>query len=215
MRYIATVDTSRHRVFQLIDSEVVCDDKVVIIAADDLHLFGVLSSALHVSWSIATGGWLGVGNDSVYVKSRVFDPFPFPDATDRQRSAIAALGERLDKVRRDALAENPKLTMTGLYNLVAEVRSDAVLSEAREREVTAARARIVAKLHDDLDAAVADAYGWGEEWRQAPLPPAEIVARLVRLNAERAAEEKAELVRWLRPDYQIPRFATAAEPAAG
>ena len=69
-----------------------------------------------------------------------------------------------------------------------------------------ARAFIVAKLHDDLDAAVADAYGWGEEWRRSPLPPAEIVRRLVALNAERAKEEAEGHVRWLRPDYQKPRF---------
>ncbi|HWH16751.1 MAG TPA: hypothetical protein VNT77_00205, partial [Allosphingosinicella sp.] len=55
----------------------------------------------------------------------------------------------------------------------------------------------------DLDAAVAAAYGW-----PADLPAAEIVARLVALNAERAAEEAAGHVRWLRPDYQKPRFGT-------
>ena len=57
---------------------------------------------------------------------------------------------------------------------------------------------------------MAEAYGWGEDWRRAPqgtgLPPAEIVRRLVALNATRAAEEAKGHVRWLRPDYQIPRF---------
>ncbi len=38
------------------------------------------------------------------------------------------------------------------------------------------------------------------------LAPAEIVARLVTLNAERKAEEEAGTIRWLRPDYQIARF---------
>ena len=95
--------------------------------------------------------------------------------------------------------------MTGLYNLVAAIR-DGTLPPELEQQAVRARARIVAKLHDDLDLAVADAYGWGEEWRRAPLPPAEIVARLVALNAERAAEEAAGTIRWLRPDYQIPRF---------
>jgi hypothetical protein len=90
--------------------------------------------------------------------------------------------------------------MTGLYNLVADVRSGLALSPAREAEVVRARARIVAKLHDDLDAAVAAAYGW-----PADLAPAEIVARLVALNAERAAEEAAGTIRWLRPDYQVGR----------
>jgi hypothetical protein len=116
----------------------------------------------------------------------------------RLASCIAALMERLDASRRAALAEDPKLTITGLYDLVGKVCSGA-----------APTPRIVAKLHDDLDQAVADAYGWGEEWRRAPLPPGEIVARLVKLNAERAAEEQAGTIRWLRPDYQIPRFAKA------
>lgn len=54
-------------------------------------------------------------------------------------------------------------------------------------------------------AAVADAYGWGEDHRAGRLTDEVIVARLVALNAERHAEERAGKVRWLRPDYQIPR----------
>jgi hypothetical protein len=34
--------------------------------------------------------------------------------------------------------------------------------------------------------------------------------RLVALNAERANEEAEGHVRWLQPDYQIPRFAQSA-----
>jgi hypothetical protein len=34
----------------------------------------------------------------------------------------------------------------------------------------------------------------------------EILERLVALHDERVAEERRGLVRWLRPDYQIPRF---------
>jgi hypothetical protein len=59
-----------------------------------------------------------------------------------------------------------------------------------------------------LPAATAEcltSYGWPAE-----LPPSEIVARLVALNAERAAEERAGHVRWLRPDYQVPRFGDGA-----
>jgi hypothetical protein len=66
----------------------------------------------------------------------------------------------------------------------------------------AARAGIVHRLHEQIDAAVADAYGW-----PADLTPSEIVTRLVALNAERAKEEAEGHIRWLRPDYQIPRFA--------
>jgi hypothetical protein len=55
---------------------------------------------------------------------------------------------------------------------------------------------------------VFQAYGWPET-----LADEEILGRLVALNAERAREEAAGHVRWLRPDYQIPRFARQA-PAA-
>ncbi|MDR0882981.1 MAG: class I SAM-dependent DNA methyltransferase, partial [Candidatus Adiutrix sp.] len=51
--------------------------------------------------------------------------------------------------------------------------------------------------HDELDAAVAGAYGW-----PADLPDEEILSRLVALNAERVEEEKNGLIRWLRPEYQ-------------
>ncbi|MFN8349951.1 MAG: hypothetical protein U0U25_00655 [Flavobacteriales bacterium] len=56
---------------------------------------------------------------------------------------------------------------------------------------------ILKQLHDELDAAVAKAYGW-----PANLSADEILSRLVALNAERAAEEARGLVRWLRPEYQ-------------
>ncbi len=60
---------------------------------------------------------------------------------------------------------------------------------------------VLAELHRDLHAAVAEAYGW-----PADLAEDAILARLVALNAERAREEREGTVRWLRPDYQIPRF---------
>ena len=64
---------------------------------------------------------------------------------------------------------------------------------------------ILRQLHDELDAAVAEAYGW-----PADLPEDEILVRLVTLNAERAKEEEKGVVRWLRPEYQKP---TGEQPA--
>jgi len=58
---------------------------------------------------------------------------------------------------------------------------------------------VLRQIHDDLDAAVADAYGW-----PADLPDEQILARLVALNAQRAEEEKRGLIRWLRPQFQNP-----------
>ncbi|PKP82406.1 MAG: RNA-binding protein [Alphaproteobacteria bacterium HGW-Alphaproteobacteria-18] len=55
------------------------------------------------------------------------------------------------------------------------------------------------ELHDEIDAAVAAAYGW-----PADLSEEDILSRLVALNRERALEEAAGRVRWLRPEYQNP-----------
>jgi hypothetical protein len=64
-------------------------------------------------------------------------------------------------------------------------------------------------LHTDLDAAVAEAYGW-----PADLPEPQVLERLVALNAERAAEEERGLVRWLRPSLQAPQAVARAVDGA-
>jgi hypothetical protein len=58
---------------------------------------------------------------------------------------------------------------------------------------------VLRDLHDELDRAVLDAYGWPRD-----LDGQALLQRLVDLNAARAAEEEAGLVRWLRPEYQNP-----------
>ena len=67
---------------------------------------------------------------------------------------------------------------------------------------------ILREHHDELDAAVLAAYGWPQG-----LSDDDILTRLVALNKARAAEEATGHVRWLRPDYQRPRFGTAAQKA--
>ncbi len=82
----------------------------------------------------------------------------------------------------------------------------------KERDVhEIAACGVLRDLHDTLDRLVAEAYGWS--W---PLERDEILARLVALHDERVAEEKQGRVRWLRPEYQVPRFGKGeAAPAAG
>lgn len=58
---------------------------------------------------------------------------------------------------------------------------------------------VLKQIHDDLDAAVFEAYGWPHG-----LDDEEILQRLVDLNHERAAEETRGKIRWRRPDFQNP-----------
>ena len=96
--------------------------------------------------------------------------------------------------------------MTGLYNVRDALRAGRPLTDAERDIHDAGQVSILKRLHDDLDAAVADAYGW-----PADLPAAAIVARVVALNRERQAEEASGKIRWLRPDYQAPNEAPRAQ----
>ena len=66
---------------------------------------------------LARWGWPNSNRAIDILKSKSFDPFPFPDATPKQRATIADLAEELETTRRQALADVPSLTMTELYNL--------------------------------------------------------------------------------------------------
>jgi hypothetical protein len=184
---------------------------------------GVLSSTYR-EWSLIAGGRLGVGNDPVWNNTRCFSPFPFPTATPAQQARIRALAEELDAHRKRQRAAHPDLTLTGMYNVVEKLKSAERLT-TKERVIHEhGLVSVLKQLHDELDLAVLDAYGWSD---LAPLmqvvsgnaapgtgnTPATsdeckhalddaLLERLVALNAERAAEEKRGVVRWLRPEFQ-------------
>ncbi len=198
-RYIATVATSKHRLFTFLDASIVSDDALICIATADAFHLGVLSSRIHTTWAPAAGGWLGFGNDARYNKTRCFDPFPFPAATAPQAAEIAALAEELDMVRKVRMAAHPYLTLTGLYNVLTAIRAGQPLTDADRDTLDAGHVEVLRHVHDRMDTAVAAAYGW-----PADLSAAAIVERVVALNRERKAEEAAGQVRWLRPAYQAP-----------
>ncbi len=196
-RYIATVKTAKHRLFVMLDAAVLPDSKLIAIALDDYYHLGILSSRVHGYWTLAAGAHLGVGNDPTYVIGSSFGKFPFPTPTDSQTARIRALGEQLDAHRKRQQAQHPDLTLTDMYNVLEKLRAGEVLTVKERATNDKGLVAILLQIHNELDAAVAEAYGW-----PADLPEAEILERLVALNAERAAEEARGLVRWLRPEYQ-------------
>ncbi|MVX46304.1 hypothetical protein GQF56_14995 [Rhodobacter sphaeroides] len=198
-RFIATVETSKHRTFSFLPGSLLPDQKLRVIACDDAWILSVLSSRFHVQWSIAAGGWLGVGNDSVYNGTRCFDPFPFPTPTEAQTVTLRALGEELDAHRKERQKVHPKLTLTQMYN-VLDLRRAGAKIEGRDKQIyDDGLIGLLHDIHSRIDCAVAEAYGW-----PADLTDDQILHRLVALNHARAAEEDAGLIRCLRPDYQNP-----------
>lgn len=209
-RYIATTRTAKHRVFQFVSSNVLAESGIVMVFLEDAYLLGVLSSKLHVNWSVSAGGWMGVGNDSVYNHARCFYPYPFPDATPQQKQKIRELSEKLDAHRKQVQAQNPDITITGMYNLLEKLRAGQLFTDADRAYNDKALVSILKQIHDELDAAVFEAYGW-----EKTLSNDEILERLVGLNAERAAEERNGIIRWLRPEYQAPNEVTTQLTIAG
>ena len=198
-RFIATGQVNKHRFFSFLPAEVLPDDKVIAIGLRDSALHSVLSSRIHCVWALHTGGRLGVGNDPVYNKSTCFDCFPFPILKDDTKPRLEQLGERLDAHRKRQQELHSDLTMTGMYNVLEKLSSGEELT-AKEKQIhEKGLVSVLKQIHDELDAAVFDAYGWPHD-----LTDQEILERLVALNHERAEEEKNGLIRWLRPEFQNP-----------
>ncbi len=195
-RFIVTSRTARHRVFQFLDVVFLPESKVLILAFQDAITLGILSSRAHVVFANAAGGWLGVGNDSTYNHSDCLENFPFPLCGIPQKERIGKLAEELDTHRKRVQAQH-NLTLTGLYNVLEKLRSGESLNAKEKLIHDKGLVSVLKQLHDDLDAAVFAAYGW-----PATLTDAEILERLVALNAERAAEEKRGIIHYLRPEYQ-------------
>jgi hypothetical protein len=194
-----TPEVAKYRTFSFVGSGIVPDASLFVIASHDGYELGILSSTVHGTWAVHAGGHLGVGNDPRYHNTRCFDPFPFPASDDAQRETIRDLAEQLDAHRKRVLAAHPDLTLTGLYNILERLRAGAALTEKEQDIHERGLVSVMKHLHEQIDAAVFDAYGWPRD-----LSDEEVLARLVELNKERRAEEAKGLVRWLRPEYQAP-----------
>ncbi|WP_417255070.1 class I SAM-dependent DNA methyltransferase [Celeribacter sp.] len=203
-RMIVTSLTASNRIFVFTSSDTIADSTTVMFALDGGEHLAVMSSSFHLVWVSAAGGTLE--DRPRYNKSRCFDPFPFPDLTDAQKVRLAKLGDELDAHRKRQQTAHPKLTLTLMYNVLEKLRAGEVI-EGKDKEIyDQGLIGILKDLHDQIDAAVAEAYGW-----PADLSDEEILFNLVALNKERAEEEARGHIRWLRPEYQNPTGAAAAK----
>jgi hypothetical protein len=199
-RFIGTTETAKHRTFSFIDSKFLPDQKIRVVAHSDALYLGVLSSGVHLRWALAAGGTLE--DRPVYNNTTCFEAFPFPDLDPAGALAgrIRSLAEQIDAHRKARQAAHPDATLTAVYNVLEKLRSGEPLT-AKEKVLHAhGLVGVLKSLHDELDAAVLQAYGWAD--LSLPADTDTLLARLVELNAQRAAEEAAGTVRWLRPEYQ-------------
>lgn len=200
-RYIATVETAKHRTFQFLDASILPDNMLIAIGSSDAFHHGVLSSGVHTAWALAQGGTLE--DRPRYNKSRCFETFPFPDQdtglTSALRGHIAALAEQIDAHRKHQQVAHPSLTLTGMYNVLEALREGRALSANEKIIHSQGLVAVLKDLHEELDAAVLQAYGL-----EPGLDTETLLTDLAALNTRRAAEEKTSHIRWLRPVFQNP-----------
>ncbi len=206
-RVIATPRVGKHRIFVWLTASVLADSATFVIARDDDTTFGILHSNFHELWSLRMGTFLGVGNDPRYTPSTTFETFPFPEgltpnipaadyAADPRAVKIATAAARLNELRANWL--NPADLVTRVPEVVEGYpdrilpKDDAAAKELKKRTLTNlynTRPAWLDHAHKALDEAVAEAYGWGDDWRDGKLSEDEILSRLFQLNQERAKIE--------------------------
>lgn len=190
---IAFAQTSKTKYPHIIRTNLVFDQKVVVIASSDFAHFAVLSSSIHYAWVHVNGSRMKT--DAVYTPSDVYETFPFPEVIDS--SALRSLGRELHEFRQSVL-ERHSFGLTQLYKLVhSPDSSDAGIERVRQ-------------IHRAIDLEVVSAYGWSDitldhgfhdagyvidpdklRYTVAETVRFELMRRLSSLNRQRFEEEQA------------------------
>ena len=166
---------------RLVFSELIC-----VFASEDARLYATLTSTPHREWARRYSSTLETRTN--YSPSNSFLTFPMSAS----EAGEGALIETIDSVRRDYMTAE-QIGMTSLYNRVHDAANhgDAV--------------NVIRELHEQLDRAVCEAYGWndldlgygfhdteeGKRWTMSEDAREEVLRRLLALNQERHAKELA------------------------
>ncbi|MCA3439352.1 MAG: class I SAM-dependent DNA methyltransferase [Rhodobacter sp.] len=201
-RFLVTPLVSKHRVFVWASCPTWPSNLVNAIARDDDTTFGILHSRFHELWSLRMG--TSLEDRPRYTPSTTFETFPFPPglapnipaaayAHDPRAQAIAAAAARLNAQREtwlnppDLVRRVPEV-VPGYPDRLLPV-DEAAAKILKTRTLTNlynSRPAWLDNAHKALDQAVADAYGWGDDWARG-MGEDDILARLFRLNQDRAA----------------------------
>lgn len=203
-RFLVTPEVSKFRLFKWMERTWAPDKNLVVILRDDDVAFGVLHSRFHELWALRMG--TSLEDRPRYTSSSTFRTFPFPEgltpnipaadyALDPRAQKIAAAAARLNELRENWL--NPANLVIRTPEVVPGYpdrllpKDEAAAKTLKTRTLTNLynqRPTWLENTHKALDEAVADAYGWGDDWRAGLLTEDEILARLFALNQERAGK---------------------------
>ncbi len=174
-------------------------EQLVVFAFDNMSPFAVLQSRIHEVWARFFAS--SMKDDLRYTPSDCFETFPLPEGFEAD-PRLEAVGQEYYDFRAALMVERNE-GLTKIYNRFHDpVERSNAIGELR-------------RLHDAMDRAVLDAYGWTDirptcefelEWEDEaengrrrkkpwryrwPEPVRdEVLARLLALNAARAEEER-------------------------
>lgn len=138
-----------------IDKDTMCSDSVHITSNADLFHFGILTSNVHMAWMRVVCGRLK--SDYRYSKDIVYNNFPWPEITDKQKEKIEKAAQNILNIRNNY----PDSSLADLYDPLT-MPSDLF------------------KAHKQNDAAVMEAYGF--DWRK--MSEDDCVAELMKMYQE-------------------------------
>ena len=139
-RFIAGVAQGKRILFAWQDAQTCPSNLTNVFAFDNDCVIAILCSVIHHEWARAQSSTLE--DRFRYTPTSAFETFPWPTPSEDLREMIADLGRAMISRRQDICAER-EIGLTQLYNEV----DDGAYADLR-------------KLHQDLDRAVAVAYGW-------------------------------------------------------
>ena len=187
-RCLVTAAVSKYLSFSFQRSDRIFSHKLFILPLNTFTSFAALQSRGHGAWTWALSSRMK--QDLNYSATDCFETFPFPTVDPRAiHAGLETIGASLYEARARYMIDTSQ-GLTDTYNRLKDPSDD----DPRVRELRA--------LHEQLDRAVLDAYGWSD----LPVPPycprtqaeraalesfeEEIVDRLFLLNATRAAAER-------------------------
>ena len=141
---VVNCGASKHLSFALVPARQVFANSLVVFAEDSYQFFCAVQNRLHEEWSRFFGS--SMKDDLRYTPTDCFETFPFPPNW-QTNATLEAIGARYYQHRADLMIRhNEGLTTT--YNRFHDPdEQDPDILELR-------------RLHDEMDRAVLDAYGW-------------------------------------------------------
>lgn len=212
-RCFVAARTTKHLNFSITPTNYVFTDALYVFTSDRWDHYCLVQSTIHEVWARKYSGALETRLR--YSPSDCFETFPFPERLwQAADSALEAIGEHYHEFRRSIMLRL-WLGLTDIYNLfhnrdLTQAIVGKVSGKPEETEAGYQGILELRKLHRELDEAVLAAYGWidlnlGHEFHEVETLPEndrvrytvspdarkELLKRLLALNHQRAAEEKA------------------------